>query len=299
MGEPENQASPSAVDDAWDKSLRVSVPDRAESTHDSAETPSARLALGTPGPTPIVSTVAEEPALLDEAANEVFVEPDGPPAEGSPLSFVISAAGPSTAARQPASHDMSLFVAGLVAESAPVVTTPADAVMEPVMRGARKRRQWLAASAIAATIVGGAAVGLQLASSDHAPVAATSAAPLAAPSSAPAPVEASSPAPSPVAAAPVEAPSPAPEPSPSPAVPAEVAETVPAAPAPSVDAAPVVKKSSVAASTTRPKKATTAKKSTKRVATKASTKKKSAKKTSTKKPTAKTTAKKRLGRPRS
>jgi hypothetical protein len=278
MVEPQDQASPLSVDDAWDKSLKVSVPD---------EPASARIAVGTPGPTPVVTepgpAVDNEPEESSERPTELSSE------ERSPLSFVMSAAEPSTQ-RQQDTHDMSLFVAGLVAESTPIVQSPGESVMEPVMRRARKRRQLFAASAIAATILGGAALGVGLASNDDAPAAAAGAAPVVA-----SPVAELSP--STAAVTPSAPESPTPSPSVAPASNAELAPT-PNGELASANTQPAIE-TAATPSATRPKKTTAAKKSVKRVATKASTTKKSAKKPSKRKAGKSTATKKTTRRARS
>ncbi len=271
----------------------------------SAPAPSASPASTAPAASPSSSQRANPLALLQRRRRPTSMQPGQPLAhpEQSPLSFVLRASEPSLSTNKEQSHDMSMFVAGLMADSSPVVDTPpAGTAMEPVMRRSRKRRQWLIASAIAATAALGAVVGIHFAGGDKAPKVAAAETPTAV-ETAPATVEPPAPAvteapaaPTEVAAAPTVPPPAdhvaAAEPAPTETVPAETAPA-PTAEMKLASAEPTkpIAKTTTKAAPTKKTSTTTTKKATKKVASKTPAKSTTAKK-STSKTAAKTSSKK-------
>jgi hypothetical protein len=249
-----------------------------------------RTILGVGTPVPVVAAPSANPV----AVADTYLQPrarrptyDRPSElahpERSPLAFVMRASE-SPGPQKHESHDMSMFVAGLVADTSPVVETPpAGTAMEPVMRSTRKRRQWIVASAIAGTAIVGVLVGMRFAASEDPPkIAASETVPEVAPQSPPEAIAETQPQPaaadptaSPtvdeVAPAPVEATDVAPSATPPPATPPVVVATAKPTAKPRAATKPATKTAKKAA----PKKVatanTTAKKSTKKPSTTKST----------------------------
>jgi hypothetical protein len=162
------------LDESWDEEAKA--PPAAE---DGSVNDRTILGVGTPRPVPVVAAPSATPAaaaaspayLQQPRARRPTPEPESKLAhpEQSPLAFVMRASE-SPGPQKQESHDMSMFVAGLVADTSPVVeAAPAGTAMEPVMRPGRKRRQWIVASAIAGTAIVGVLVGMHFAASEDPP----------------------------------------------------------------------------------------------------------------------------------
>jgi hypothetical protein len=305
MGDPKDVAAPVAVDDMWSMGVQAAAADAPSQGVAAAIEQSrnnqtiAGLAVGTPAPSPVVLS-APLPASVKkpDPVAEVKVKPPEPPAdaapklqyaERSPLDFVMNASEPGAQARPQASHDLSQFVANLVADTKPVVEGTNAGAMEPVMRSARKRRQWIALGAIAGTIAVGAAVGIYLARGGNEAASSTAASAASEPSTAASAAATPTPAPTPTAA---------PEPAPPPTAPAAGPETVAMA-EPSVTPEPP---SAEPAATPEPKvtrKASTSKPAAAKSAKRPATAKKSAKKVAVAKKSTKPAAKKAVKKPAS
>jgi hypothetical protein len=288
------------LDASWNEELdaRPAADDRGgnDRTILGVGTPRPTSAAGapspSPSPTPTPSAVAAPKpfAQLQPRTRRPSDEPQ--PAlvhsERSPLSFVMRASESSPGPKKDQSHDMSMFVEALVADTSPVVEpAPAATAMEPVMRRARKRRHWIIASTIAATAIAGALVGMHFGATADSPRLAAN-----------------------QLSADVALQSPPPATAPMPTQPTAAAPTAPqtveeVAPAPATDAAPptvtavvaiskTTTKTRTATKTTAKTKPSAKKVAPKKVATANTTAKKSAKKPSPKKPAIakKTTAKK-------
>jgi len=301
----------------------------------------AGLGVMTPAPSPVLKTspIDYPPDLSPRAFNSrtprprdtkppVLREPGKGPVtleraselsqpERSPFDLVMEGLGTTPRPKVEDNHDLSRFVSTFSGDTPPPVEieNPLGTAMEPVQRKARKRKQWLAIGAIAATAIVGTAVGMKAAGGSEAPKPAASEVAAAEPSiPTPAP-----PPPAEVAAAkPAEVAPPAAEAAPPPSETPPSEPTVPAEPAAKVELVattakndnvvamktPTSKKPSTTTKTTTAKKTTTATKttSTKKTATtkkttatkKTATAKKTtaAKKTTTTKKTTKPPAKK-------
>jgi hypothetical protein len=351
MGDPDDPVGRALfdLDESWNEEVNAQVTaardeaDRDEADRDEADLDTAEhgaaergvndrtiagLGVGTPQPMPAAAVPSPSSAAATSASGvrnpfahmqprprkatqepqQKLVQP-----EQSPLSFVLRASESSSSSQRQESHDMSVFVAGLVADTSPVVDTEvAVTAMEPVMRKSRKRRQWLVAGAIAATAIAGTVLGMLFAGGDDPPkVVAKEVAEAQAPAgeaTAPADVEPTK-QPEAIAQAPtaptVEAPiaptaaAPIAPTAAAPIAPTAAAPTVP----PTVEATPPTKTAptvtaaiSKSATTARPATKTTTK-ATPKTTTKPPTKKAAPKKVATAKTTAKQPAKKPAAKP--